>query len=229
VLGADRDYAVQDFQQDLLSRVRVASTIEDKFLMPLSEYILELALLEYKMLRFSTPMLAGASVLLARVAIAHIRMPPTATTPRIYRHSCRAAVVWTQDMEDGVGLDAPDLEDCTQALLLLLWLARKAARQHAAAILHDLDAKHWGDFEWMLVHCGFGEGSDAALQRALIREPCDWDPAAFLRVFRRYCCSEHQFVSVQPLIATVPPEAFASHQAFDFATEAFGSLPVSVL
>jgi hypothetical protein len=217
---------LQDFQLDLLRRVRVASTVEHEYLRPFSEYILELSLLKYEMLRFSARMLAASSVLLARVGIAHIRMPATETTPRIYRHSCRSAVVWTQELEDGVKLDAPDLEDCTHELLLLLWHARKAARRHAAGAARDIHPACWGDFEQFLLDSDFAEDSDGCLDRDSKAGPPEWEHDAFVCVFRRYCCSEHHFVPAQPLIARVPPEAFVSRQAFDFATEAFGPLPV---
>jgi hypothetical protein len=204
----------------------VASTVEHEYLRPLSEYILELSLLKYEMLKFSARMLAASSVLLARVAIAHIRMPATETTPRIYRHSCRSAVVWTQDLEDGVKLDAPYLEDCTQELLLLLWHARKAARQHAAAAARDFHPDCWGDFERFLIESEFAEESDGASEGGSEAGPSEWEHDALVCVFRRYCCSEHHFVPAQPLIPRVPPEAFVSRQCFDFATEAFGPLPV---
>jgi Cyclin, C-terminal domain len=108
-----RARVLQDFQDDLLAAVRVASAVEHRYLRPAAAYLLELTLFDYCMLAFPAPMLAAASVLLARTVVAHL-MPR-----RDGRARRRRAVLWPQALAEHAGYAAAALEAPTRAMFEL--------------------------------------------------------------------------------------------------------------
>lgn len=218
--------AVQDFQEHVLALAHVTTTLEHATLAPLSDYLLELALVEYAMLRFPPHMVAGASVLLARVLIAHLREPDTPATPRARRHGCRAVVAWTRAMHAAVRLEAADMAECAAELLRLLHRAREVACAHAAHVAQGAPPGEQLQLERALAACGVSDSEAAANDDECGTEDLCDEEAAVLRVVQRFCCAERQFVACQPLLDSLPDVMFVPDQAFLVATQAFGPLPV---
>ena len=213
---------MQDFQEHVLALARITTSLEYTRLAPLSDYILELALIDYAILRFPPHMIASAAVLLARVLLAHLREPDTEDTPRTHRHGCRAVVAWTRAMQKAVRLEAADVAECAAELLHLLHLARDAACIHAAHVAQGAPPGEQLQLERALA--AFGVSDSDSAEGGAGDELGDAE-AATLRVVRRYCCAERHFVACQPLLDSLPAVMFVPDQAFFVATEAFGPLP----
>ena len=118
---------LQDFQDALLAAVHAYVTAEHQFLQPLAGYLLDLCLMEYTMLAFSPPMLAAATVLLARVVIGHLKI----IKPGVKERRRRAAV-WPAQLAEASGFSATQLATCTHRVFEL---AQQAEQTDSGAVV----------------------------------------------------------------------------------------------
>ena len=79
-------------------------------------YLLDLAILDYKLVSKKPSLVAAAAVYLARATLG-IREPPTSSTPPSlldFNHACRG--YWSKTLEYYTGYDIWDLEECVRLL-----------------------------------------------------------------------------------------------------------------
>jgi cyclin-A len=133
---------MQAFLQRFLRAAHIATKVEYKCLEALTRYILELSMLDINMLGFRPSTVAAATLLLARILLAHMHSTNAATKQHI---------VWTRTMEHYAFHTARELEGCARKLHKTLLTASsrenkttiichkyKQAKRGAVASLHFL-------------------------------------------------------------------------------------------
>ena len=118
---------MQELQDELLTKADAATTAELTLQPHLAAYLLELTLLDYDSLAFSASMLAAASVLLARMALAVLR---TASDEQHTHAAARREVtLWPAALEAHSDFDAARLQDCVESQWRLWCAAQELAEE----------------------------------------------------------------------------------------------------
>lgn len=99
---------MQAFLQRFLRAAHYATQLEYKCLEALARYILELSLLDFAMLSHRPSTVAAATLLLARVLLAHVHRDDGGET--------REHVVWTSTLEHYAFHSARELEQCVRKM-----------------------------------------------------------------------------------------------------------------
>lgn len=132
--------SMQDITSEMISLLQPQTSVERRFLKPLTAYLLELSLYSYGMLAYAASTVAASSLLLARVTIAHLR---PAGAGNAAQHALQAVQLWPQCLEDVANAAAVDLRECVEELALLhrqAWqLAHAGPDGHSPAWQNDTD------------------------------------------------------------------------------------------